>query len=100
MNVLLIIALTLTGFFIFMYLLPENNRKNPKVTYGNTKKIKIISCSNQFSWYAALLKSKDEESKIFEVESELTEDNFYRTIEDVAGPDVKGLINPKDIEIV
>ena len=62
------------------------------------RKVKIVSCSNPFAWYSSLLKSKDD--KVFEVELKLTKDGFYRTIEDVAGPGVKGLINPKDTEVV
>ncbi len=81
----------------WFFLLKKLNYE-PEVDHGNIKKIKIVSCSNPFSWYSTLLKSK--EDKIFEVELELTEDGFYRTIEDVAGPGVKGLINPKDTELV
>lgn len=96
MNEHLIILLTLVGFFVARYFLREEQNEMS----GDIKKIKIVSCSNPFSWYVTILKSKDEESKIFEVESELTEDGFYRTVEDVAGPGVKGLINPKDTKIV
>ena len=100
MSEYLIVTLTLAGFLVARILLNKKYNEEPKVIYGDTKKIIIISCSNPFSWYSTLLKSKDEERKIFEVESKLTEDGFYRTIKDVAGPGVKGLINPKDTEIV
>ena len=96
----LIITLTLAGFLIARILLKKKYNEEPEVIGDKIRKVKIVSCSNPFAWYSTLLKSKEEESKIFEVELKLTEDGFYRTIEDVAGPGVKGLINPKDTEIV
>lgn len=68
------------------------------------KQIKIIKSSNQFSWYAEIAKIKDEDEKVvlkfYDIEPTLSEHGFYRTVTDVAGPNVKGFINVNDVEII
>lgn len=82
--------------------------------------VEIVSYSNQFSWYAGMIlaqnkeedKWKEEEKRskqkkefkrkkfIYEVEPQLTEEGWYKTIEDTSGPGVKGFIVPTDTILI
>lgn len=67
--------------------------------------IVINKSTNPFSWYSSLVKKVDETSqenvykRTFNVTLE-PDGKSYKTIDDVAGPNVKGFINVEDVTVL
>lgn len=99
------IILGLAAIFMIYFGVTETRKffkKDEEVKKGPLR-VEVIQCSNQSAWYASIAKIKEEDKKserIFEVESELTPDGYYRTIIDVAGNNVKGFIWPQDAKVI
>lgn len=97
----LVISWFFAIIFFLIFFVKEIQMKEIYEIESLPPRVKIVRCSSPFYWYAKIAEIKDkdkQDEKIFFVEKDLTSDGLYRTSDDVCGPNVKGFINPQDVE--